>query len=186
MSIYTLYRITNMVNQKVYIGWTSRDPEIRFSEHQKHHKYPINHAIKKYGVNNFLFEIIYQSLDYDHSRSMESIFIMEHSSMIDQWGYNQDMGGTGHKRTKATIEKHREKISGRKQSPEHIAKRNSSRLRNGNPTAKTWIVTHPDGKEELVVNLRQFALSHNLDPSNLRGTGFGRQSSHKGYKAKLQ
>lgn len=123
MSIYTLYRITNTVNSKVYIGWTSRNPDIRFGEHQKRNKAPINHAIKKYGVENFRFEILYQSTDYEHSRTMESVFIQDHNSLIDQWGYNQDKGGTGHKRTQATIDKHRRKIQGRKQSAEHIEKR---------------------------------------------------------------
>lgn len=123
MSIYSIYKITNLSNHKVYVGWTSRDPQLRFEEHQKRNKAYISHAIKKYGVDNFCFEVIYQSLDYEHSRAMETHFIAECNSLVEQHGYNQDAGGTGHKRTEATIEKHREKIKGRKQSAEHIAKR---------------------------------------------------------------
>ena len=33
--MYSLYKITNLLNNKVYIGVTSRDPEIRFSEHKR-------------------------------------------------------------------------------------------------------------------------------------------------------
>lgn len=123
MYIYSIYKITNLSNNKVYVGWTSRDPQTRFLEHQKRNKAPISHAIKKYGVECFAFEIIYQSADYVHSRDIETHFIVEHNSLVEQWGYNQDLGGTGHKRTEATIEKHREKMLGRKQSAEHVAKR---------------------------------------------------------------
>ena len=33
-TIYSIYLITNLVNNKTYIGWTSRDPYKRFKEHQ--------------------------------------------------------------------------------------------------------------------------------------------------------
>lgn len=123
MTIYSIYKITNTINNKVYVGWTSRDPNARFNEHQKRKTAPINFAIKKHGAENFVFEVIYQSLDYDHSRQIETHFIQEFNSLVEQWGYNRDLGGTGHKRTQATIEKHREKIKGRKQSADHIEKR---------------------------------------------------------------
>lgn len=128
-TIYSIYSIINQVNQKVYIGWTSRDPESRFHEHQSTRKpkyqerSAISYAIEKYGIDNFTFQVIYQSLDYDHSRQIESHFISEYQSLVEQHGYNKDFGGTGHKRTQATIEKHRAKIKGRSQTAEHKAKR---------------------------------------------------------------
>lgn len=187
MTIYSIYKITNTVNNKVYVGWTSRDPNARFNEHQTRKTAPINFAIKKHGTENFVFEVIYQSLDYEHSRQIETHFIQEFNSLVEQWGYNRDLGGTGHKRTQVTIEKHREKIKGRKQSADHIEKRNASRTKRGNPTAKKYIITHPDGTEELIVNLRQFALLHNLDPANLGKVARGVPSNyqHKGYKARF-
>lgn len=130
MDIYTIYRITNLVNNKIYIGWTSRDPHIRYKEHQKKHqpknqaRSPLSYAIEKYGVDNFLFEVIYQSRDYAHARDIETYFVIENNSMLDGWGYNVDKGGTGHKRSKDTIEKHRKRLLGRKQSEEH--KRNKA------------------------------------------------------------
>lgn len=184
MSIYTLYKITNTVNLKTYIGWTSRDPQVRFSEHQKRDTYPINHAIKKYGVDSFTFEIIYQSLDEQHSKEIETHFIVEHNSLVSGWGYNQDIGGTGHKRTEETIQKHREKIRGRKQSADHVAKRKVCGGSNG--MSKNWIVTFPDGHEEEITGITNFARERGLDPSNLRNTYYGRSSNCKGYKARLQ
>lgn len=183
MTIYSIYKITNLLNNKVYVGWTSRDPDVRFAEHQKRNKAPINFAIKKYGSDNFRFEVIYMSLDYDHSRNIESVFIQEHNSLIDQWGYNQDRGGTGHKRTQTTIDKHRKKIRGRKQSAEHVEKRKVFGDDNG--SSKTWIITFPDGHEETITGITNFAKERGLDPSNLRNTYYGRTRSHKGYAARL-
>lgn len=132
MTIYTIYRITNSTNGKTYIGWTSRDPDLRFKEHQrtckpKHQqRSAISCAIEKHGVDNFTFEVLYQTKDQPHSKDVETHFIAENNSMTSKWGYNLDLGGTGHKRTPETIEKHRQAIKGKKQSPEHIKKRLSN------------------------------------------------------------
>lgn len=129
MAIYSIYKITNLSNNKTYVGWTSRDPSTRFEEHQKtikpkhQERSAISYAIEKHGVDGFAFEVIYQTKDRSHSQEMETWFIEQHQSLVEQWGYNKDRGGTGHKRTQATIEKHREKIKGRKQSEEHKKKR---------------------------------------------------------------
>ena len=129
MTIYSIYKITNSTNGKVYIGWTSRDPETRFREHQKTRKpkyqsrSAISCALEKYGAQNFVFEVIYQTQDQSHSKNIEAHFIAESRSMASEWGYNLDLGGTGHKRSPETIEKHRQAIKGKKQSAEHIAKR---------------------------------------------------------------
>ena len=58
-----IYKITNKVNGKVYIG-QSRDIKRRWYEHRKvkgdydRHSYPLYSAIEKYGIDNFEFEII--------------------------------------------------------------------------------------------------------------------------------
>jgi group I intron endonuclease len=58
-----IYKITNQINNKVYIGLTIRTLE----ERQKQHLYgvgngngttPIARAFLKYGKENFVFEII--------------------------------------------------------------------------------------------------------------------------------
>lgn len=49
---------------------------------------------------------------------------------------------------------------------------------------KTWLVTFPDGHQEVITNLRQFALSNGLDQGNLMHVVSGRQKQSKGYKVK--
>ena len=56
-----IYKITNDINNKIYIGKTTRDIDTRFWEHQKKNgnsKSAIRDAINKYGVNHFTIEKI--------------------------------------------------------------------------------------------------------------------------------
>lgn len=60
-----IYKITNKINNKVYIG-QSLDIKRRWSEHKSRvneinsncYNKPLYHSIRKYGIENFLFEII--------------------------------------------------------------------------------------------------------------------------------
>lgn len=130
MNIYSIYRLTNLLNQKVYIGFTSRkNPRYRWTEHISESKtlkasksFSIHYAIAKYGVLNFTFEVIYQSKDRDHTLNvMEKAFIAEHRSFgfNGRYGYNESVGGTAPQHTEATREKMSKSQVGRKHSEEH-------------------------------------------------------------------
>lgn len=97
MCIYTIYRSTNIINNKVYIGFDSAWPK-RKQDHKSSSKYDDNNkfynAIRKYGWDNFVWEILYQSMDYLHTLNvMEPSFINEYDSLAN--GYNTDIGGIG-------------------------------------------------------------------------------------------
>lgn len=52
-------------------------------------------AMKKYGIENFDWEILYQSMERDHTlKTMEPYFIQEQNSFIPN-GYNMTRGGDG-------------------------------------------------------------------------------------------
>jgi len=99
MKICSIYRATNKINGKVYIGFTQKTLNERIAGHtysalikQKNTRFYI--AIRKYEIKNFVFDIIYQSKDKKHCHSvMENYFIKEYNSI--QKGYNQTEGGLG-------------------------------------------------------------------------------------------
>jgi hypothetical protein len=67
-----IYKITNKLNQKCYIG-KSIDIETRWGEHTRNAKYvdrqtynyPLYNAIRKYGIENFVFEILEETISND-------------------------------------------------------------------------------------------------------------------------
>ena len=86
-----IYKITNRINGKIYIG-QSIHPEQRFLEHcykEENYKSLIHDAIKKYGKNNFDFEILGWFDDYNEK---EKYYINFYSSLVP-YGYNILQGG---------------------------------------------------------------------------------------------
>jgi group I intron endonuclease len=94
--VSTIYRAVNKINAHSYIGFDSRWPN-RMRQHKEKYKKEnrkFYDAIKKYGWDNFEWEILYQSLDAEHCLTiMESQFIQEYNSMEN--GYNMTLGGEG-------------------------------------------------------------------------------------------
>jgi group I intron endonuclease len=77
----TIYKITNLVNGKVYVGQTIRDPKHRWSQHKRgvNLKNPslLQKAIKKHGVTNFTFEVICQASTQEELNKMEDHYIAQ-------------------------------------------------------------------------------------------------------------
>jgi len=96
-SIYSIYKVTNTINNKVYIGFDSNWPT-RKKEHFRESSTStriFHKAIRKYGWQNFEWEIIYQSKDRDYTLNvMEKYFIKEYNSFGEN-GYNMTVGGEG-------------------------------------------------------------------------------------------
>lgn len=98
--IYSIYRLTNLLNGKKYIGMTKRDCELRLQEHIHEgirgvSQFPIHQAIRKYGEGNFLFEVLLQTKQRKHIKQLEIDMIVENKSHITQHGYNKTWGGDG-------------------------------------------------------------------------------------------
>jgi len=98
---YKIYKCTNNINEKVYIGYTHKSLEKRMIEHRSCSKngsyYLLHKALQKYGEDNFSWEIIFESKDKEHVLGkMESYFIKEHNSYFETgYGYNMTHGGQG-------------------------------------------------------------------------------------------
>src|SRR5574343_102408 len=97
--IHSIYKIQNIITGKVYIGYTSnfeqrKTKHIKNSEKQTKINSKLYNSIRKYGVGNFSFDIIYQSKEKHHTKdTMEAYFIIEYDSLKN--GYNMTKGGDG-------------------------------------------------------------------------------------------
>lgn len=90
---YTLYRITNLINQKCYIGVTT-DTDRRFRQHQSGvGSKALKNAIRKHGEENFLFEELVCAMTEEEAYELEIQMIREHGSY--RYGYNNTKGGEG-------------------------------------------------------------------------------------------
>lgn len=94
MSICGIYKITNKINGKCYIGQS-----INIQERWKHHRsypikksyYPLYKAFEKYDINNFLFEVI-EECSIEELNEKEIYWINFYDSYYH--GYNQTKGGS--------------------------------------------------------------------------------------------
>lgn len=92
-----IYKITNSINGKCYIGKTSFTISKRWKEHcrdaQKHSTRPLYRAITKYGENNFRIEVIEEVETDELAQKRERFWIQYYAS--DKRGYNATSGGDG-------------------------------------------------------------------------------------------
>ena len=86
-----IYKITNLINNKVYIG-QSKQIEIRWQQHKTSNKnYALYSAFKKYGIDNFKFEIIEECFE-NLLNEREKYWINFYHSLAPN-GYNMTLGG---------------------------------------------------------------------------------------------
>lgn len=100
-----IYKITNDINNKLYIGKTSQKTiEERFQEHirdsQKSYreKRPLYEAFKKYGIEHFSISLI-EEVENDEIASEREIYWIEklntYIGFENSCGYNATLGGEG-------------------------------------------------------------------------------------------
>ena len=94
-----IYKITNKITNKCYIGETVKpDPEKRWTQHKNTIKRGIGcpalqDAVKKYGVENFKFDVILICFDEDRFK-YEIEYIKKYNTLVPN-GYNILEGGLG-------------------------------------------------------------------------------------------
>lgn len=93
-----IYKITNKVNGKIYIGETNRTIPIRWKQHKSRAKDPSNKeylycAMRKYGIENFEIEEI-ESCSPEERFSLETKYILIYNSLIPN-GYNYVLSQNG-------------------------------------------------------------------------------------------
>lgn len=97
-----IYKITNLINNKVYIG-QSINIQARWKAH-RHRPFNPNsvdydsilyRAIRKYGLENFKFEVLEECKSQELLNDREIFYIQKYKSSNPDFGYNMSNGGAG-------------------------------------------------------------------------------------------
>ena len=96
-----IYKIENKINKKVYIGKTEQlNPMTRWTDHKReatknrYIKKGLYRAIRKYGIDNFIFTIL-EKCNPGNINDKEQEYIKLYKSNKNKYGYNQTVGGDG-------------------------------------------------------------------------------------------
>ena len=145
-----VYRITNLINGKLYIGLTTTTLEKRWKKHIKdatvsNRPHAIHNAIRKYGAESFFITSLFETNDLKTLNHVEKMMIESNNSMYPN-GYNLHGGGNAHsiseytrllmsvaqrgkKQSEETKTKRSVRLSGRKQPLHLVEQRAKSRSR---------------------------------------------------------
>ena len=194
-TIYYIYRITNTVNSKSYIGF-SNNPNRRFTIHCSHALgnqdlkrtkcgLHLARAIRKYGKKSFKVNILYCSLDKEHTlNNMEEYFIRLYDTYEN--GYNMTYGGEGgttregwhwSKEGKELLS-----ITGKLRKDVYLPKSETMKKKSSDKQGRLFLITFPDGHQETIKGLNQFCKKYHLLQSAMSSVASGKRTHHKHYK----
>ena len=91
-----IYKITNRLNGKPYVGQTRQSIEKRFLQHY-HTPTPLGQAMRECGIENFTIEIIEYCETQEQANERERFWIRALNSK-QPYGYNVTDGGGGYQR----------------------------------------------------------------------------------------
>lgn len=110
-----IYLVTNIVNGKRYVGQTYQGFNKRKSDHvcaafntnNIAYNYYFHRAIRKYGIDAFVWEVIYENILIEDLNMYEKFYIALYST-FGEFGYNETTGGENGKIYSKSV---REKMS---------------------------------------------------------------------------
>lgn len=207
-----IYKITCLVNNKVYIGQTIKTIKDRWNRHiwnctLEKEKMAITKAIKKYGVINFKIEEIDRASNIEELNHKEQYYISFYDS-ISPKGYNIDSGGknktmseetkkkisisnTGKKASSETIKKLSESHRGHKMSEEtkkklseiNKLKKIDKKVREAASLKNSKIyILEKNDVLYIISNMKNFAKKFNYCKSNLSELVRGKKEVYRGFK----
>ena len=99
LKIYSIYKITNLVSSKVYIGQTIEMVNTRIKDHLRelrkntHSNSHLQYSFNKYGESNFIFEKIDETNSFDSLDQLERFYIKLLKANNPEYGFNKTSGG---------------------------------------------------------------------------------------------
>lgn len=207
-----IYLITNLINDKKYVGQTKTTIQKRFSRHcwksETRKNMPITLAIQKYGKVNFKIEIICNCNSKSELDEKETYYAHYFNSFAPN-GYNLKAGNGPNNMSLETREKIRIAHIGKKVSEitryrlseshkgykvlestkQKLSKLNKGKIppkhvkdANIKKLEKLYFIINPMGEILIIKNMKNFCIANNLTPSGMCKLCQGKRKSHKGYK----
>lgn len=191
-----IYLWTNTTTGKHYVGQTIH-PDQRKRNHMheafvRGSDYYFHRSLRKHGLDAFTYEVLEEDVPQELLNDRENFYMDQYNSIWPN-GYNQEYA---HALSEASIEKMKATKKRRWElTPEdekEVLREHLRKIATGRPQTdkqkqrateanqKEWIVTHPDGTVENVINLRQFCIDKKLGNNGQSNLVRG---SYKGYKA---
>lgn len=96
-----IYKFTHIESGRCYIGQTVQEPNRRRLEHIANSRYTPNeyhfhNAIRKYGIDAFIFEVIDTATSLDELNSLEEKYVAEYNSIDNGFNIRQPGGNKLH------------------------------------------------------------------------------------------
>jgi group I intron endonuclease len=144
-----IYKITNLLNNKIYVGQTVQPLHKRWTRHCSPHSECtyLKNAIAKYGKENFKIENIKECNSLKQMNYWESFYIILFNSTNKYIGYNCNYGGDNKALTQETKQKISKSMSGyknhffnKKHTSESLKKQKIKRLNRKNHISGKSIV----------------------------------------------
>lgn len=176
-----IYKITNLVNNKVYIGQTIQSPERRWTEHKRdlnsnsHCNVHLQSAWNKYGQDNFVFEVIDTASSVEFLNELEGSYIKKYKSKC----YNFMSGGLNGYHSEETKKKISVSLTGKKSTKNSSVKKSRTRRPFGYPT-----VVDSFGNEYKIDVLAHFCKTHGLKQTGMFDLVNGKKRQYKGWHLK--
>lgn len=204
-----IYKATNKINRKSYIGQTTQTLRMRRNDHNKqvnNHKRPKPHFVRaliKHGTDSFEWTELYTNIPFEQLDNMERWIIHNYdTSSCGGNGYNTELGGNSKKQlSEETKKKISNSLIGRKRPREVVEK--VRRANKGKPawnkgkradpdairkmietSSMVWEITCPNGEIKIIKNLSKYCRDNKLSQGNMHNTATGRVKQCKGYKVK--
>ena len=193
-----IYCWTNTITNKRYIGQTIHPDQRKRSHIHEAFKcnsdYYFHRSLRKYGLEAFKYEVLEVVLDGNLGLDECENFYIEKYNTIWPNGYNQclanSLDASAIKKMSDTKKRQWLELSDEDRlrwfedrksfTMKDKRQTDNQKKKAAEANQKEWVITHPDGKIETIVNLRKFCIDMglgNTGQSNLT------RGSYKGYKA---
>jgi group I intron endonuclease len=204
-----IYLITNKINNKMYVGLTTKTLEKRWKGHcmKSANKMMIDRSIHKNGRDNFIIEHIDSASTMEELNYKEKYWALKYNTFFPN-GYNLKAGNgigamsentkskigmsnKGKVRTEEWLKNSSEAHKGWIPSEEtrqkwrdaFSGKRPSENTIQGaiEHNQKTFTLLNPDGEFVTFTNMKRFCMENDLSNSKLCLVASGKRKTHKGW-----